>query len=58
MSKNSKILDVISCPICKGKLEYNKRSDELICKFHNLAFPIKDGVPIMLVEKARRTTEK
>jgi len=48
---NHKILDVIACPICKGKLHYDKNAQLLICKYHNFAFPIKNGVPIMLVEK-------
>lgn len=53
MPLNHKILDVIACPVCKGKLAYDKDNQELICKFHKVAFPIEDGVPIMLVSRAR-----
>lgn len=53
MKLKREILDVIACPICKGKLQYDKSMQVLICKFNRLAFPIKDGVPIMLVEQAK-----
>ncbi|EKE01411.1 MAG: hypothetical protein ACD_21C00141G0003 [uncultured bacterium] len=53
MSANSKILDVIACPLCKGKLHYDKNAQELICNFDKLAFPIKQGVPVMIVEQAK-----
>lgn len=53
MALNLKILDVIACPICKGKLDYDKNTQTLICKFNKLSFPIKNGVPILLVEQAK-----
>lgn len=52
MSLNTKILDVIACPICKGKLYYAKDEQRLICNLDKLAFSIEDGVPIMLIEQA------
>ena len=48
-----KLLDILACPICKSKLYYEKDSDELICKPDKLAFPIRDGIPVMLEEEAR-----
>ena len=48
-----KLLDILACPICKSKLHYEKDSDELICKADKLAFPIRDGIPVMLEEEAR-----
>ncbi|MCK4608004.1 MAG: Trm112 family protein [Gammaproteobacteria bacterium] len=54
---NKKLLEILACPICKGKLQYSKISQELVCKFDKLAFPIHDGVPIMLEESARKITE-
>ncbi|EKD46125.1 MAG: hypothetical protein ACD_69C00003G0002 [uncultured bacterium] len=53
MLLNPKILDVIACPICKGKLHYDKQGQVLICKFHKLSFPIKNGVPIMQIQQAK-----
>lgn len=48
-----KLLDILVCPVCKGKLVYVKKDDELICKFDRLAYPIRDGIPVMLEEEAR-----
>lgn len=50
------LLDILACPICKGKLEYRKGSQELVCKFDRLAFPIKEGIPVMLEDEARQLT--
>lgn len=58
MLLNSKILDVIACPICKGKLHYDKIAQELICNFDKLAYPIEDGVPIMIADKARKIEQR
>ncbi|MEI8054906.1 MAG: Trm112 family protein [bacterium] len=58
MLLNSKILDVIACPICKGKLHYDKTAQELICNFDKLAYPIEDGVPIMIADKARKIEQR
>ena len=49
-----KLLDILVCPICKGPLAYNKPQQELICKPDRLAFPINDGIPVMLEDEARR----
>jgi len=48
-----KILEIIVCPLCKGKLDYDRIANELICRFDKLAYPVVDGIPIMVVEKAR-----
>lgn len=53
MCANLAMLDVVACPICKGKLHYDKSAQELICNFDKLAFPIRNAIPIMLVTKAR-----
>ncbi|WP_025564813.1 Trm112 family protein [Psychromonas sp. SP041] len=49
-----KLLDIIACPICKGKLTYNKADNELICKFDHLAYPVRDGIPALLQVEARK----
>jgi len=51
---DSKLLDILVCPLCKGPLLYRKSQQELICKADRLAFPIKDGIPIMLEDDARK----
>jgi len=50
---DKKLLDILVCPICKGKLVYVKKADELICKVDRLAFQVREGIPVMLQEEAR-----
>ncbi|MDP2431428.1 MAG: Trm112 family protein [Pseudomonadota bacterium] len=50
-----KLLEILVCPLCKGPLVHRK--DELICKADRLAFPLRDGIPVMLEEEARRLAE-
>lgn len=49
-----KLLDILVCPICKGPLLYKKAEGELICKADRLAYAIRDGIPVMLEEEARK----
>lgn len=49
-----KLLEILVCPLCKGPLMYRRDTQELICKADRLAFPIRDGIPVMLVDEARR----
>ena len=51
---DSKLLDILVCPVCKGKLYYDKEASELICGVDRLAYPIRDGIPVMLEEEARK----
>ena len=53
---NIKLLNILVCPLCKGKLHYNKKNAELVCGKDNLAFPIRNGVPILLEMDARQLT--
>ncbi len=48
------LLDILVCPLSKGELEYDKENHELVCKESGLAYLIKDGIPIMLVDEARK----
>jgi uncharacterized protein YbaR (Trm112 family) len=52
-----KLLEILVCPLCKGPLVYRQEAKELICKADRLAFPITDGIPVMLEEEARRLAE-
>lgn len=49
-----KLLEILVCPLCKGPLVHVKARQELVCKADRLAFPIRDGIPVMLEEEARR----
>lgn len=51
---DSRLLDILACPICKSPLKYDKRSEQLICKADRLAFPVRDGIPVMLEEEAKQ----
>ncbi|MCS5711787.1 Trm112 family protein [Candidatus Berkiella aquae] len=51
---DKKLLDILACPLCKQPLIYKKDKKELICKFDKLAYPIRDEIPVMLEEQARR----
>lgn len=50
---DAKLLEILVCPICKGPLVYKKTVGELICKPCRLAYPIKNGIPVMLEDEAR-----
>jgi uncharacterized protein YbaR (Trm112 family) len=48
-----KLLEILVCPLCKGPLLRRKEALELVCKVDRLAFPVKDGIPVMLEDEAR-----
>ena len=52
-----KLLEILVCPLTKGPLGYDQKADELISEQAGLAFPIRDGIPIMLVDEARSLDE-
>ena len=52
-SVDPRLLEVLVCPVTRGKLTYDRERQELVSKGAKLAFPIRDGVPIMLPEEAR-----
>lgn len=49
-----KLLEILVCPLTKSPLEYDSERQELVSRAAKLAYPIRDGIPIMLVEEARR----
>jgi uncharacterized protein YbaR (Trm112 family) len=51
---DSKLLDILVCPLCKGPLLYRKAQAELVCKPCRLAYPVKDDIPVMLEDEARK----
>jgi uncharacterized protein YbaR (Trm112 family) len=52
-----KLLEILVCPLTKGPLEYDSEKQELISRQAGLAYPIRDGIPIMLVDEARHLDE-
>ncbi len=55
---DKKLLDILVCPVTKGPLIYDKKHQELISKSARLAYPIKDGIPVMLEDEARTLTDE
>jgi len=53
---DTKLLEILVCPLCKSPLVYRKAEQELVCKADRLAFQIKDGIPVMLADEARKMT--
>ena len=51
---DARLLDILVCPICKGPLLYRKARAELICKADRLAFPVRDDIPVMIEDEARK----
>ena len=52
-SVDPKLIEILVCPVTKGTLEYDKENNELISRQAKLAYPIRDGIPIMLADEAR-----
>jgi uncharacterized protein YbaR (Trm112 family) len=50
---DTRLLDILACPVCKGPLRHERKEALLICRADRLAFPIRDGIPIMLEDEAR-----
>jgi uncharacterized protein YbaR (Trm112 family) len=51
---DARLLDILVCHLCKGPLVLRKPAGELLCKADRLAFPIRDGIPVMLEQEARK----
>jgi uncharacterized protein len=51
---DAKLIDILVCPLCKGPLIYKKAEKELICRACRLGYPIKDDIPVMLEDEARK----
>lgn len=54
MAFDIKLMEILACPVCKGKLDYKKDQQELICNFDRLAYRIDQDIPVLLETEARR----
>lgn len=50
---DARLLELLVCPLCKGPLEWHREPAELVCPADRLAFPVRDGIPVMLESQAR-----
>jgi uncharacterized protein YbaR (Trm112 family) len=53
---DKKLLSILVCPVSKAPLEYDQEKNELVCKASGLAYPVRDGIPVMLESEARQLT--
>ncbi|MEY3182210.1 MAG: hypothetical protein RLZ35_195 [Pseudomonadota bacterium] len=53
---DKKLLAILVCPLCKGQLTYQKQEATLWCRFDRLAYPIREGIPVMLENEAKKLT--
>ena len=49
-----KLLEILVCPLCKGPLVHRREARELVCRADRLAYPVRDDIPVMLEEEARK----
>lgn len=54
---DAKLLDILVCPLCKGPLVYRRDQPDLVCRGDRLAYPVRDGIPVMLEDEARTLDE-
>jgi uncharacterized protein len=55
---DAKLLDILVCPVTKTKLVYQAEQEELWCRASGLAYPVRDGIPVMLPDEARELTSE
>lgn len=55
---DGKLLEILVCPLCKGSLIFKKAESALICRPCRLAYPVKDGIPVMLEDEARKLSQE
>jgi uncharacterized protein len=53
MAFDTKLMEILACPVCKGKLDYRKEQQELVCKLDRLAYRIEQDIPVLLESEAR-----
>ncbi len=53
LKPDTKLLEILVCPVTKANLEYDEENQELISKLAKLAYPIRDGIPVMIADEAR-----
>ncbi|WP_158969376.1 Trm112 family protein [Paraglaciecola sp. L3A3] len=58
MAFDKKLLDIVACPVCKGKLIYKANESQLICKFDRLVYPIRENIPVLLESEAKQLSSE
>ena len=55
---DQKLMSILACPVCKGPLKHDRNAAELLCFGDGLAFPVRDDIPVMLEEEARKLSDE
>ncbi len=55
---DQKLMSILACPVCKGPLKHDRTAAELLCFSDGLAFPVRDDIPVMLEEDARKLSDE
>ncbi len=55
---DQKLMSILACPVCKGPLKHDRTAAELLCFGDGLAFPVRDDIPVMLEEEARKLSDE
>ncbi|WP_371185719.1 Trm112 family protein [Thalassotalea maritima] len=58
MAFDMKLMEILACPVCKGKLALSQDKRELICKFDKVAYPITHDIPVLLEGEARKLNQE
>jgi uncharacterized protein YbaR (Trm112 family) len=58
MAFDIKLMEILACPVCKGKLTYDRENQELICKFDKVAYAIENDIPVLLENEARKLEQE
>ncbi|WP_218353047.1 Trm112 family protein [Alteromonas lipotrueiana] len=53
-----KLLDILACPVCKGKLSMGDNKHTLVCRFDRLAYPVRDGIPVLIEAEAQTLSQE
>lgn len=53
MAFDVKLMEILACPVCKGKLDLDKENQQLVCKFDRVAYPIEQDIPVLLETEAK-----
>ena len=58
MAFDKKLLEILACPVCKGKLIHQSKQSQLICKFDRLVYPIRENIPVLLDSEAKHVSSE
>lgn len=58
MTLSKELLEILACPKCKGEVQLQPEGDKIVCAACRLAYPVRDGIPVMLIDEAEQTSQE